>query len=158
MSDQADPRPAGDAAGDMDAMSSAGSDVDFLFALTGTGLGMNLNGRIIVKGVSATTLYFSDRPYHLTGSMATQDLVSQWDVGDDTFGENPPNALISCFDDNGVSNLVVVLTEPALDNDELSFAVEVLTGNLVPSHGPVNVVIDSLGAPAIAALADTSLN
>ena len=157
MTDQTDPRPAGDAAGDMDAMSSADSDVDFLFALTGTALGLNLNGRIIVKGVSATALYFSDRPYRLVGSTAIEDFVAQWEVGDDTFGENPPNALISCFGDNGVSNLVVVLTEPELDDGDLSFAVEVLTGDLVPSHGPVNVVIDSAGAPMLTTPADSPL-
>lgn len=143
MTDQTDPRPAGDDAGDMDAMSSAGSDVAFLFALTGTGFGMNLNGRITIKGVSPTALYFSDRPYRLVGSMAIEDFVAQWEVGDDTFAENPPNALISCFDDGGLSNLVAILTEPELSDGDLSFAVEVLAGKLVPSHGPVNVTIDA---------------
>ena len=97
MSDQPDPRPTEDDAGDMDAISSAGSDVEYMFALTGTGFGTNLNGKITIKDVSATTLYFSDRPYRLTGHVKTEDFVSQWDVGDNNFAEDPPNALLSIF-------------------------------------------------------------
>jgi hypothetical protein len=70
MSDQYDPAPTSDDAGDMDAMSSAGSDVEYMFAVTGSGFGMNLDGRITIKGASATTLFFSDRPPMTATSVA----------------------------------------------------------------------------------------
>lgn len=143
MTDQSGPTPTSDTAGDMEAMSSAGSDVEYLFAVTGTGFGMNLNGRITIQGAAASTLYFSDRPYRHVGSMPTEDLVAQWDAGGDNFAENPPNALLTLFEDDAVRNLVVIPTEPELSDGDLSFAVDVLTGRLAPSHGPVNLLIDS---------------
>ena len=93
MTDQSDPAPTSDDAGDMEAMSPASSDVEYLFALTGTGFGMNLNGRITVKGAAPSTLYFSDRPHHRVGSLATEDLVAKWGAGDDNFAENPPHCI-----------------------------------------------------------------
>ena len=86
MTDQPNQTPTSDDAGDMEAMFSAGSDVAYLFAVTGTGFGMNLDGRITVKGAAQSVLYFSDRPNRLVGSMATRDLVTRWDAGADTFG------------------------------------------------------------------------
>ena len=70
MTDQSDQTPTSDDAGDMEAMSSAGSDVEYRFAATGSGFGMNLDGRITIKGASATTLFFSDRPPMTATSVA----------------------------------------------------------------------------------------
>lgn len=150
MTDQTGVGPISDDSGDMDAMSSAGSDVEYMFAVTGSGFGVNLDGRITVKGASATTLFFSDRPYRLTGHVPTDEFVSQWGVGDDNFAENPPNALLSIFEDDAVNDVVVVLTEPKLDNGDLSFAVEVTDGDLAPSDGPVSLFIDMIGRPMTA--------
>jgi hypothetical protein len=150
MTDQTDAGPMSDDSGDMEAMSSAGSDVEYMFAVTGSGFGVNLDGRITVKGASATTLFFSDRPYRLTGHLPTDQFVSQWDVGDDNFAEDPPNALLSIFEDDAVNDVVVVLTEPKLDNGDLSFAVEVTDGDLAPSDGPVSLFIDMIGRPMTA--------
>ena len=150
MTDQTDAGPMSDDAGDMEAMSSAGSDVEYMFAVTGSGFGVNLDGRITVKGASATTLFFSDRPYRLTGHVPTDEFVSQWGVGDDNFAEDPPNALLSIFEDDTVNDVVVVLTEPKLDNGDLSFAVEVTDGDLAPSDGPVSLFIDMIGRPMTA--------
>ena len=150
MTDQSEPTPTSDGAGDMDAMSSAGSDVEYMFAVTGSGFGMNLDGRITIKGASATTLFFSDRPYRLTGHVATEDFVSQWDVGDDNFAEDPPNALLSIFEEDAVNDVVVILTEPQLSDGDLSFAVSVTDGDLAPSDGPVSLFIDMIGRPMTA--------
>ncbi len=150
MTSQSDPTPAFDDAGDMDAMSTAGSDVEYMFAVTGSGFEMNLDGRVTIKGVSAATLFFSDRPYRLTGHVATDDFVSQWDVGDDNFAEDPPNALISIFEEDTVNDVVVVLTEPKLSDGDLSFAVTVTDGDLAPSDGPVSLFIDMIGRPMTA--------
>ncbi len=150
MTDQQNPGPISDDAGDMEAMASAGGDVEYMFALTGSRFGVNLDGRITLHGVSATTLFFSDRPYRLTGHVPTEDFVSQWDVGDDNFAENPPNALLSIFEDDAVNDVVVILTEPKLSNGDLSYAVEVTDGDLLGSDGPVSLFIDMIGRPMTA--------
>ena len=110
MTDQPNPTPTSEGAGDMEAMSSACSDAEDLFAVTGSGFGMNLSGRITIKGAAPSTLCFSDRPYRLVGSLATRDLATQCDAGADTFEDNPPNAFLTLFYDETVRNLVVILT------------------------------------------------
>ena len=147
MTDQHDAEPMSDDAGDMEAMASAGSDVEYMFALTGSRFGVNLDGRITLHGVSATTLFFSDRPYRLTGHVPTEDFVSQWGLGDDNFAEDPPNALLSIFEEDAVNDVVVILTEPKLSNGDLSFAIEVTDGDLIGSDGPVSLFIDMIGRP-----------
>jgi hypothetical protein len=147
MIDPHDSAPMSDDSGDMQAMSDAGSDVEYMFALTGSHFGVNLDGRITLHGVSATTLFFSDRPYRLTGHIPTEDFVSQWGLGDDNFAEDPPNALLSIFEEDAVNDVVVILTEPKLSNGDLSFAVEVTDGDLMGSDGPVSLFIDMIGRP-----------
>jgi hypothetical protein len=121
-------------------------DVEYMFAQTATGV-VIADGRVTLTGVSPTTLFFSDRPYRLTGHITTEDFVGQWGVGDDNFTVDPPNALLSLFEDDHVNDVVVVLTDPVASNGDLSYAVEVTDGELVPSTGPVSLFIDMIGRP-----------
>jgi hypothetical protein len=129
---------------------SAPGDVEYMFAQTATGMGINLDGRITLHGVSATTLWFSDRPYRLTGHTPTEEFVSQWGQGSDNFAENPPNALLSIFEDDSVNDVVLVLTDPQLDGSDLSYAIDLTEGDLTPSDGPVSLFIDMIGRPMTA--------
>jgi hypothetical protein len=92
-------------------------------------------------------LWFSDRPHRLTGHITTEDFVASWDEGDDSFAADPPNALLSIFEPDEVNDVVVVLTDPALDGDDLTYSVEVTEGELSPSSGPVSLFIDVIGRP-----------
>jgi hypothetical protein len=129
---------------------SAPGDVEYMFAQTATGMGINLDGRITLHGVSAATLWFSDRPYRLTGHTPTDEFVSQWGQGSDNFAENPPNALLSMFDDDTVNDVVLILSDPRLDGNDLSYAIDLSEGDLTPSHGPVSLFIDMIGRPMTA--------
>jgi hypothetical protein len=126
---------------------AAPGDVEYLFAQTASGMGINLDGRITLHNVSASTLWFSDRPYRLTGHTPTVDFVSQWDQGPDNFAENPPNALLSMFDGDTVNDVVIVLSDPKLDGTDLSYAIDLSEGDLTPSGGPVSLFIDTIGRP-----------
>jgi hypothetical protein len=132
---------------DLKAMTSASGDVEYMFAQTSTGVTVNLDGRITLVGVSATTLFFSDRPYRLTGHVPTEEFVAQWGQGDDSFAEDPPNALLSLFEQDTVNDVVVILSDPELSDGNLSYAVEVTEGDLVPSDGPASLFIDMIGRP-----------
>jgi len=125
-------------------------DVEYMFAQTAAGIGINLDGRITLHSVSSTTLWFSDRPYRLTGHTQTSDFVSQWGQGADNFAENPPNALLSIFEEDTVNDVVVILSDPQLDNGDLSYAVDISEGDLTPSEGPVSLFIDMIGRPMTA--------
>lgn len=118
-----------------------------MFAQTATSMGINLDGRITLHGVSATTLWFSDRPYRLTGHIPTDEFVGQWDQGADNFAENPPNALLSMFDEDSVNDVVVVLSDPKLDGSDLSYAIDLSEGELTPPSGAVSLFIDMIGRP-----------
>jgi hypothetical protein len=148
-----DTQPNGEAAdGDPDAqyaelIEAAPGDIEYMFAQTASRLGINLDGRITLHGVSATTLWFSDRPYRLTGHTPTDEFVYQWDQGSDNFAENPPNALLSMFDEDTVNDVVVILSDPKLDGADLSYAIDLSEGDLTRSHGPVSLFIDMIGRP-----------
>lgn len=122
-------------------------DVEYLFAQTSTGISVGPEGTITLTGVSSTTLFFSDRPYRVTGHLPTGEFVSSWGAGDDSFAEDPPNAVLSLFEDEVVNDVVVVLSNPVLSGSDLSYAVEVTEGELAATTGPTSLFIDRLGRP-----------
>ncbi|MDH3683202.1 MAG: hypothetical protein OEV40_25030 [Acidimicrobiia bacterium] len=147
MTDQTDPATDMDEDDELEAMSSAGADVEYMFAQTSTGVTVGDDGRITLEGVSPLTLFFSDRPYRLTGHLPTDEFVANWGSGTDSFAATPPNALLSLFEGDTVNDVVVVLTDPQLSGHELSYGVQVTDGELAPSDGPTSLFIDMIGRP-----------
>jgi hypothetical protein len=95
-------------------------EIEYLFAHTASGITIEDGGRISLNSVSPTTLFFSDRPDRVTGHITTEDFIAQWGEGDDSFAVDPPNAVLSLFEDEYVNDVVVVLREPVLsDGDDL---------------------------------------
>ena len=122
------------------------SEVEYMFAQTAAGLAVD-SGTMTLRGVSPSTLWFSDRPHRLTGHIATGDFVGSWGEGDDSFAVNPPNALLSIFSEDAVLDVVVVVGNPTMSDGDLTYSIEVLDGDLVPSSEPVNLFIDVIGRP-----------
>lgn len=113
--------------------------------------GMDCDGQTLTfRGITPSTLYFSDRPQRVVGHMSTADFVDLWAVGDNSFETDPPNAVLSFLepDADAPDDAVVVLKEPNLDGArDLSYSIEVLEGT-VPTHaGPVTLFIDPFGRP-----------
>lgn len=73
------------------------------------------------------------------------EFMSHWDKGSDNFAENPPNATLSIFGEKGVNSVVVELTNPKLENDNLSYQVKVLQGELPSTFQEASLFIDILG-------------
>ena len=147
MNDEVDQRTESDADADVGEMRSSGADVEFMFAQTSAGVTIGDHGRITLEGVSPTTLFFSDRPHRLTGHLMTDDFIANWGSGADSFVDDPPNALLSLFEQDAVNDVVVVLSDPTLSGDDLSYAVKVTDGELAPSDGPASLFIDMIGRP-----------
>ena len=105
---------------------------------------------LTLKGVGPT-LFFSDRPERITGHVSTSDFVGHWTKGADNFSANPPNATLSVFGAKEVSSIVVVLTNPKLDRNTLSYTVKVLEGKLPGSFKESSLFIDILGRWRMAA-------
>jgi hypothetical protein len=115
-----------------------------------TARGISSDGTTLtLNDVTPSTLYFSDRPKRVVGHMTTADFVDLWGEGDNSFEEDPPNAVLAFLepDDQAPEDAVVVIRQPRLENGHLSYAIETLEGT-VPTHtGPVTLFIDPFGRP-----------
>ena len=120
--------------------------VDFLFVQTAKGFSHE-NGRITLRDVNPLTISFSDRPDRIAGHMPTSKFVPMWSQGADSFLSNPPNATLSVFRGDAVSSTVVVLRNPRLVGEDLSYEVKVLEGTLPAQSGPCSLFIDIIGMP-----------
>lgn len=119
-----------------------------MFVQTATG-STSAAGTLTLTGVTASTLYFSDRPERVVGHLATVDFVDLWAVGDNSFETDPPNAVLSFLTagDAAPQDVVVVIKDPQLSGGNLSYTIDVLEGDLPAVSGPVTLFIDPFGRP-----------
>ena len=106
-------------------------------------------GSLTLRGVTPSTLYFSDRPKRVVGHMTTADFVDLWGEGENSFEADPPNAVLSFLEpgDDVPEDAVVVIQEPRLEFGELTYSIKVLEGTIPPQTGPVTLFIDPFGRP-----------
>jgi hypothetical protein len=108
---------------------------------------------------AASTVYFTERPQREAGHLPTHRFVELWDAGG-AFAAGNPTAVVSFVepeDGSGApADAVVALREPRLDGDELSYAVDVVEGELPAVAGPCALFIDSLVSPLSPTLARAS--
>ncbi len=119
-----------------------------MFVQTAQGID-STNATLTLKGVTPSTLYFSDRPQRVVGHMTTADFVDLWGAGDNSFESDPPNAVLSFLEAGGEvpDDAVIVIKEPRLTDGELSYSIEVLEGTVPAQTGPVTLFIDPFGRP-----------
>lgn len=121
-------------------------EVEALFVQSAAGMSYE-NGRLTLTGVAPTTLMFSDRPKRVTGHLPTGEFLDSWGDGDDSFADDPPNAVLSIFSEEEVNDVVVVLREPVLEADRFSYQVDILDGEMPASGGANSLFIDVIGRP-----------
>ena len=126
----------------------AGDQIEALFVQSAKGMSYDKgSGKLTLQGVSPATIVFSDRPKRLAGHMATQEFVPFWSEGQDSFVKDPPNATVSIFGEQALSEVVVTLRNPVLKGDALTYDVKVLQGEMPAKGGLVSVFIDIIGMP-----------
>jgi len=119
--------------------------IDALFVQSATGF-TSAAGVITLHGLAESTVYFADRPRREVGHMRSSSFIELWDDGVYSFAVDPPNAVLSFLDDGDApDDVVVVLHDPRLDGDDLSYRVEVLEGALPERTGLCSLFIDSFG-------------
>jgi hypothetical protein len=129
--------------------STAGTgQADFLFVQTSTDMVYDAaTKKLTLIGVSPVTLFFSDRPERIAGTMETAAFIPFWSTGQDSFLSDPPNADLSILEGDTLKQVVVVLKEPVLEDSRLTYTIEVISGD-IPAHGSdVSVLIDIIGMP-----------
>ena len=121
-----------------------------LFVQNAQGVDVTADGRTLtLKGLSPTTLFFSDRPVRIAGHYLTGEYLQFWKAGPDSFLKDPPNATLSVFEKgkDELSDVVVTLRNPRLSGNDLSYDIAVISGTLPKTSGPASLFIDIIGLP-----------
>ncbi|MCO5185930.1 MAG: hypothetical protein M9918_24210 [Anaerolineae bacterium] len=121
-------------------------EIEALFVQTAHGMSFE-NGKLTLHALAPTTLFFSDRPDRVTGHITSQEFVDSWDQGTDSFASNPPNAVLSIFHTDSVSDVVVELLDVELSGSQIAYTIEILDGEMPASGGPSALFIDTVGRP-----------
>jgi hypothetical protein len=123
-------------------------DMEALFVQTASSMTSDAKS-ITLRGLSPSTLYFADRPQREVGHMSTGQFVALWGDGDNSFADDPPNAVLSFAEpsDRPPTDAVVVIQDPRLEGDELRYAIKVLDGKVPNATGPCALFIDPFGRP-----------
>jgi hypothetical protein len=79
--------------------------------------------------------------------MRTAAFAPLWSKGKDSLLSDPPNADISVVEGDKLRQFVVVLQDPVLQGDSLTYAVKVLQGDIPATGADVSVFIDIIGMP-----------
>jgi len=106
--------------------------------------------KLILSGVANNSIIFADRPVRAAGHALTAHLLQEWESGSEgSFAKDPPNATVSAFSKDGsvIRDAVVVLKNPNVAGDRLTFDVQVLEGDLKGADGAASVFIDIIGLP-----------
>ena len=116
------------------------AEVPYLFVLSAQSGSFSM-GRLTLNDVRYV-IYFSNRPKRLAGHLPVARLLAQWDKGPDSFASDPPNALLSIFNETSSENPVIELSRPQASDRSVSFDVRLLDGHIPASFGPASLFID----------------
>ncbi len=128
------------------AAAQSGGECDALFVLSATGLSTG-DSTMTLHGPNPAVLYFCDRPVRQAGHLTLEALSEQVRKGENNFKENPPNAAVSIFNDDGsVDEVVVTLpSAPIIGANTVTFEIAAVDGTLPSEAGAVSVFIDPIG-------------
>ena len=114
-------------------------NVDVLFVQNAKNVTME-KGKLVLRGVNPVTVCFTDRPARLAGHMPTSKFVPLWSQGKDSFLKDNPNATLSVFQGDKVSDFVVELSNPRLSGNDLSYDVKGARRHAVGQSGSLRAV------------------
>ena len=99
--------------------------------------------------VNQQTLYFSDRPVRIAGHIKMDAYLKEWTAkaGKDNFGQDPPNAVLSVYEQGQPDNTtaVVEITQPKIDGSDLVYSYKLIEGSLPAGGGATSLFIDWIG-------------
>jgi hypothetical protein len=105
--------------------------------------------KVTFHGLAPATLFFSDRPQRVVGHLTARQFVDEWGKGENSFAVDPPNAVISFLEagDETPEDTIVVLKNPGLEGDRITYSVDILEGSLPAKAESCSVFIDPFGRP-----------
>jgi hypothetical protein len=106
---------------------------EYLFVQTSNGAVLT-DSTLTLTGISPQAGWFTDRPYREAGQIPTEIFLLAWGEGGDSFADDPPNADFTCTVGGKVVNYVVELMMPELVGDELTYTVQGIGDNDLPTE------------------------
>ena len=79
--------------------------------------------------------------------MTMEDFLKDWNEGKDNFATDPPNAVLSTFDKDKITDVVLVLSKPRLKGQDLSYDVSILDGEIPATGGESSLFAQVIPAP-----------
>ena len=125
------------------------ADIEALFVQNAAAVASD-GATLSLKGIGASTIYFSDRPKREVGHMTSARFVEYWGEGENSFKSDPPNAVLSYTDGHPGApseDAVITIRDPRLTGDTLTYSFTLLDGTVPASTGPVVLFIDPMGRP-----------
>jgi hypothetical protein len=112
--------------------------------LVQTAASMTSDGKTLtLKGVAPQTLMFTDRPERAVADATTEGFIKHWNSGGkESFEKDPPNATLSTLIDGKPQLTVVELTNPVLKDNDLTYDIKVLGGEVPKSAEAPSLFID----------------
>ena len=104
-------------------------------------------GRLTLHGLSPATIFFSDRPEHVVGQLSTVEFIELWEEGENSFADDPPNAVLSFLEEGQIEDAIFVLRDPRLEADKVTYTVALLEGDVPRSSTSCSLFIDPFGRP-----------
>jgi hypothetical protein len=99
--------------------------------------------------VNQQTLYFSDRPERIAGHINMASYLKEWtsQAGKDNFKADPPNAVLSVYEQGKSDNTLAVVTimNPVVDGADLIYSYKVIDGKMPAGGGATSLFIDWIG-------------
>ena len=109
------------------------SDAELLFVQVGKSgsfIKTNDGYLLTIFDTSLQTIYFTDRPYRITGHMTTLDFVEGlWNHPSVDFNSNPPNAELVVFGNNMAKEIVIKLQNPKYNAQQNTIQYDVVVLN-----------------------------
>src|SRR5215510_11276182 len=106
------------------------------------------DGVLTLQDVSPVTAFFSERPDRIVGHVRNDLFLRQWSEGKNSFKSDPPNAVLSIFNQGTrPSGAVVVLSNPRVAGSDLIYDARTLNGSLPATAAESTLFIDGGGAP-----------
>ena len=114
----------------------------YLFVISGTS--GSLDGDTLTLNGVPNVIYFSDRPARKAGHTSVTKFIDNWHKGAESVKDNPPNAVLSILDEDGNQNIVVVLQNPTVQGNNVSFKIKTLEGTVPDKFKASSLFIDPI--------------
>ena len=97
---------------------------------------------LTLEGVAPSTIFFSDRPYRLSGQVDAATFAKLWDSPSGPFSRVPPNAAISVLGATGYSPAIVELTSASTDGNNMKYGIKVISGTVPANAEGIALFVD----------------